>query len=42
MEKSSRGAWMGSPNQTRKNVSDGVDVRSTLNMGGGCQGRHNM
>ncbi len=33
---------MGSPHQTRKNVSDGVDVGSTPNMGSGCQGGHNM
>ncbi len=42
MEVSSRNAWMGSPHQTKKNVSDGVDLGSTLNMGGGCQGGHNM
>jgi hypothetical protein len=42
MEKSSRGAQMGSPHQTRKKVSDGVDVGSTPNMGSGCQGGCNM
>jgi hypothetical protein len=33
---------MGSPHQTRKNVINGVDVGLTPNMGGGCQGGHNM
>jgi hypothetical protein len=43
MEKSSRGARMGSPHQTRRrNVGGGVDVGSIPNMGGGFQGGHNM
>jgi len=42
MEKPSRGARMGSPHQTRKFFNDGVDVGLIPNMGGGCQGGHNM
>jgi hypothetical protein len=33
---------MGSPHQTTRNFSGGVDVGSILNMGGGYQSGHNM